>query len=241
MISFGYCDLDGIGSDRQLAVASVDQGDQPDPGGSAEVADRVQGRPDRPAGIQDIVDQHNLGAIDLCLGRLESADIRLREALLVSRQAGDALAEAEILADVGVLALRRQRYEEAERSQRQALAVFRELGQFNGEADALIGLGETLVATGRPEQAIVHLTGALRLASAIDNLETQARAIRRLGDVHEVMGDIAGARGYWQESLATYTRLGSAAAAEVRALLDSGLTDPKSQPGAVADAVRQPS
>jgi DNA-binding SARP family transcriptional activator len=183
----------------------------------------------------------NLGAIDLCLGRLESADIRLREALLVSRQAGDALAEAEILADVGVLALRRQRYEEAERSQRQALAVFRELGQFNGEADALIGLGETLVATGRPEQAIVHLTGALRLASAIDNLETQARAIRRLGDVHEVMGDIAGARGYWQESLATYTRLGSAAAAEVRALLESGLTDPKSQPGAVADAVRQPS
>jgi DNA-binding SARP family transcriptional activator len=191
--------------------------------------------------IGDLVGQarvlDNLGALDLCLGRLESAEVQLSEALAVSRQAGDALGEAEVLAGIGVLALRQQRYEEAERRLRQALAVCRELGLFNGEADVLIGLGETMVATGQPERAIAHLTGALRLASAMDNLETQARAMHRLGSAHQAVGDIAGARGHWQESAAIYTRLASPAAEAVRALLDSGCTD--AQPVAAADAVRQ--
>ena len=53
-----------VGLDRQLAVAAVDQSGQADPRGPAQVADRIQRRADGPAGEQDVIDQHDLGAVD---------------------------------------------------------------------------------------------------------------------------------------------------------------------------------
>ena len=56
---------DDVGLDRQLAVAAVDQDGQADARRPAEVADRVQRRADGPAGEQDVVDQDDLGAVDV--------------------------------------------------------------------------------------------------------------------------------------------------------------------------------
>jgi len=53
-----------VGPDRQLAMAAVDQDDQADLRGPAEVADRVEGGSDGPAGVEDVVDEDDLRAVD---------------------------------------------------------------------------------------------------------------------------------------------------------------------------------
>jgi len=54
---------DVVRPDRQLAVAAVDQDGQLHGPGPAEVGEGVQGRPHRPPGEQDVVDEHDEPAI----------------------------------------------------------------------------------------------------------------------------------------------------------------------------------
>ena len=49
---------DVVRANRQLAVAAVDQHSQLDPIGSTELEQRVDGRPDRASGREDVVDEH---------------------------------------------------------------------------------------------------------------------------------------------------------------------------------------
>lgn len=51
--------------DGQFPAPSIDQDRQADPGRSTEVADRIHGRSDGPARVQDIVDEDHLGIVDL--------------------------------------------------------------------------------------------------------------------------------------------------------------------------------
>src|SRR5919201_5034774 len=48
---------DVVGADRQLAVPAVDQHGQLDPVGPAVVEERLDRRPDRPARVEDVVDE----------------------------------------------------------------------------------------------------------------------------------------------------------------------------------------
>src|SRR5579884_3645834 len=64
---------DVVGPDRQLPVAPVDEDGQLHRPGAAEVDNGVHGRPDRPAGEEDVVAQHD----DLLLhvaGQLRGAE-----------------------------------------------------------------------------------------------------------------------------------------------------------------------
>ena len=54
-----------VGPDRQLAVAAVHQHRQPDRPRPAEVAQRVQGRPHRTAGVEHVVNQHHHSVVEL--------------------------------------------------------------------------------------------------------------------------------------------------------------------------------
>ena len=63
-IEVGQVLADVVGADRQLAVAAVDQDGELDARGPAEVAQRVEGGPDRAAGEEDVVDQHDRAALD---------------------------------------------------------------------------------------------------------------------------------------------------------------------------------
>jgi hypothetical protein len=55
---------DEVRADGQLAVAAVDQHRELDPGRAAEVAEGVQGGPDGPAGVQDVVYQDDGASLD---------------------------------------------------------------------------------------------------------------------------------------------------------------------------------
>ena len=56
---------DDVAADRQLAMAPVHQHRQADRCRAAQVADGVEGRADGPAGEQDVVDQHDVGPLDV--------------------------------------------------------------------------------------------------------------------------------------------------------------------------------
>ena len=64
---------DVVGSDRQLAVSPVDQHGQPDDARSADVAEGIQGRTDRPARVEHVVDQHDDRVVD-ALRQVGAAD-----------------------------------------------------------------------------------------------------------------------------------------------------------------------
>ena len=55
---------DVVGADRQLAVAAIDEDGQADRLRPPEVDQRVHRGPDRPAGVQDVVDEHDRRAVD---------------------------------------------------------------------------------------------------------------------------------------------------------------------------------
>ena len=56
---------DVVGPDRQLPVAPVDEHGQADGPGPAEVQERVEGRPDRAARVEDVVDEHDDPSVDV--------------------------------------------------------------------------------------------------------------------------------------------------------------------------------
>ena len=95
---------DVVGPDRQLAMAAVDEDRQADRARTAEVDERVHRRADRPAGVQDVVDEDDrrvveverqVGALDDRLGGHE------REVVPVERdvERPDRQADALVLLD----------------------------------------------------------------------------------------------------------------------------------------------
>ena len=55
---------DVVGADRQLAVTAIDEHGELNAGGPTELEKRVDRRPDRPARVQDVVDEHHGHSLD---------------------------------------------------------------------------------------------------------------------------------------------------------------------------------
>ena len=58
---------DEVGPDRQLAVAAVDQGREPNGARAAVIGQRVERGAHRAPGVEDVVDEHDDAAADLGL------------------------------------------------------------------------------------------------------------------------------------------------------------------------------
>jgi len=74
-----------VGADRQFAVAAVDEDGEPDGGRPAEVAERVEGRADGPAGEEHVVHQDDDLAVDTAgdVGAPDRADRLAAEVVAV--------------------------------------------------------------------------------------------------------------------------------------------------------------
>ena len=59
-----------VGPDRQLAVAAIDEHGQAHRSRPTELGQRVEGRTDRSAGVEDVVDQHDDAVVDPAVGNL---------------------------------------------------------------------------------------------------------------------------------------------------------------------------
>ena len=79
---------DEVGPDRQLAVAAVDEDGELDRAGPAEVAQRVERRAHRAAGVEDVVDEHDEPVVDAGVGQhrgLQRADAAQPQVVAVER------------------------------------------------------------------------------------------------------------------------------------------------------------
>jgi tetratricopeptide (TPR) repeat protein len=144
---------------------------------------------------------------------------RYRQALALSREAGNRFEEARALTDLGLTNLRQGRSQEAASDLQRAVDLSREIGERSCEAQALNGLGEAMLATSRTDRAHSHYADALEVASRISERYEQARALDGLGRAYHAAGDQRQARHHWKQALAVYADLGAPETDQLRAQL----------------------
>jgi tetratricopeptide (TPR) repeat protein len=91
---------------------------------------------------------------------------------------GGRLGEANCVANLGDVALRRARYDEAEASYQAALPLYREMGHRLGEAHCLYSHGELLRSLDRTEGARATFAEAARIYADIGLDDWASRAQR---------------------------------------------------------------
>jgi tetratricopeptide (TPR) repeat protein len=153
-------------------------------------------------------------------GELDAALSRYDEALRIYRDRETRLAEADVVARTGWVRLEQGSVVAAARAFGQALPVYLEYGQRRGEGEAMAGLGAVEASQRSFDVAIRHLDRAKDLASGLDDVLLQARALRLLGDTHSQMGEAQQATSDWCEALDRFEEAGSAQAESVRRLIE---------------------
>src|SRR5947208_12001454 len=122
-----------------------------------------------------------------------------RTALDVARAAGDQLAQAGALTDLGDMQFMTGDYAAATTSLSRALEISREVGSKPGEAEARKGLGLVHFETG-DMAAAAALAGALALFRELGKRLGEAGILALLAVVEQAVGDYAG--GLANQSLA---------------------------------------
>ncbi|WP_449065147.1 ATP-binding protein, partial [Planomonospora algeriensis] len=119
------------------------------------------------------------------------AEKHLKEALDLTRIAGDRSREGFVLADLGMILVQTGRHEEARRHLDLALALYRKEGDRLGEARVLNHLGSALRQQGRAEEAMARHRLAGELYRAMGNGSDEASAFNGLGEAALALGDPA--------------------------------------------------
>jgi tetratricopeptide (TPR) repeat protein/transcriptional regulator with XRE-family HTH domain len=130
-------------------------------------------------------------------------------ALLAARGAGNQLAEARALTDLGDMQFLTDDYPAAAATLDRALEVYRDLGNRPGEASALTRLGAVQDAAGDIQAAATSLNRALALYRSVADRPGEASALTRLGAIQHAAGDAAAAVGSLTRALQLYGDAGS--------------------------------
>lgn len=138
----------------------------------------------------------------------------------IMQEVGDMRGEAMATQALGRALTGLGRYAEARDCYEQALAVFSVAGDQYATALARQGLGLAMHGLGDEPAAIDQLRQALALFEAVQDRLWAAHTLRALGTVLLAVSEPAEARAHWQHAAQVYEQLGSAAAGEVRRLLD---------------------
>ena len=114
---------------------------------------------------------NSLGVTLVRQGRVEEGRVRLEEALVHNRAAGERLLEGHALSALGDLHLGRGAYDVAERCFRESLSVRRDLGDRTGEGWMERRLAEVALAAGNGETAESRRARAVRIAEETNDDE----------------------------------------------------------------------
>jgi tetratricopeptide (TPR) repeat protein/transcriptional regulator with XRE-family HTH domain len=149
-------------------------------------------------------------------GHWDQAAALHQAALEAAHAAGNQLAEARALTDLGDMQLLTDDYPEAAASLRRALDLYRGLDDRLGEASALTSLGAVQHAAGDSPAATASLSRALELYSSLADRLGEAGALTSLGAVQQATGDSPAATASLTRALELYRaagdRLGEAGA-----------------------------
>ncbi|GIH03838.1 SARP family transcriptional regulator [Rhizocola hellebori] len=130
-------------------------------------------------------------------------------ALEASRRAGDAQAEAGMLAQLAQLRYAQDLYGDARRHFSEALSRFRLIHDVRGQAAALAGLGAACREPGRLAEALHFLDQAATLLQALDDQRGIGYVYRLRGSVRLEQGDFDGTQSDLDISLRAYRAVGS--------------------------------
>jgi tetratricopeptide (TPR) repeat protein len=140
--------------------------------------------------------------------RWQPAVTLLRLILGACRHAGDRVAEANALHELGRVALSRSRYDEAANYHEEALGMYHEIGERLGEANALDGLARVAYVRDRYDEAANHHEEALGIYREIGNRDGQATALDGLARVAFSRGRYDEAANHDEEALGIYREIG---------------------------------
>jgi tetratricopeptide (TPR) repeat protein/DNA-binding XRE family transcriptional regulator len=126
---------------------------------------------------------HNLGAVDLRVGRYPQGAASIGQALDLLRATGDRPGQARALANLGLAALLQGNSQQAVAHFTESLALYREIGDRTGLARALGNLGFVALRQGQYGQAARDLGESLALCREIGDRGGEARALANLGEI----------------------------------------------------------
>lgn len=178
-------------------------------------------------GIGDLLGQADslryAGRVHLETGDYAAVAASYAYALTLYRRLGDRLGQAHALSSLGVAQHVSDHYLAAEDTLREALGIYRDLGHRLGQAEVLNNLAD-LYSASDPGRARSSYTAAFAVASSIDALLEQARALEGIGTC-DLQEDKPGRDGKsLRRALELYQRIGSPHAGRVeRTLRHHGL------------------
>lgn len=141
------------------------------------------------------------------------------KALALYVAAGHGNGQAEALNGVGWCHALMGDYRRSLACAQRALPLLRKFGDRHAEGSAWDTVGYAYAHLGRHKRAITCYERALRLFREVGERFLAAETLTHLGDVHQLAGDLDGARRAWREALTILDQLGHANAAQVRAKL----------------------
>ena len=164
----------------------------------------ASGRPGHAAGIPAAMHEfwRSQGHWDQALALHQAA-------FQAARDAGNQLAEARALTDLGDMQFLTDDYPAAEATLTRALEVYRGLGDRLGEARALTSLGAVQHAAGDTPAAAASLTRALGLYQSLADRPGEASALTSLGAIQQAAGDTPAATASLTRALELYAEAGS--------------------------------
>jgi DNA-binding CsgD family transcriptional regulator len=170
---------------------------------------------------------NNLAGLVQARGRLDEAERRYVEALVLMRGLGDTRSVGMLLSNLGQLAGLRGEYERAIGLLEEAEALHRELDDAQGVAVVLTNLGEVIQRQGDAERAANHYIEALARFRDLGDFQNATVVLCHLGALARDRGDSNGAVARLGEALAAFVELGDRAAAADCLDLLAAVTDPK--------------
>ena len=164
----------------------------------------ASGRPGHAAGIPAAMHEfwRSQGHWDQALALHQAA-------FQAARDAGNQLAEARALTDLGDMQFLTDDYPAAEGTLTRALEVYRGLGDRLGQARALTSLGAVQHAAGDTPAAAASLTRALGLYQSLADRLGEASALTSLGAIEQAAGDTPAATASLTRALELYAEAGS--------------------------------
>jgi tetratricopeptide (TPR) repeat protein/transcriptional regulator with XRE-family HTH domain len=141
-------------------------------------------------------------------GHWDQAQSLYQAVIEAARQAGDRIAEATALTDLGEIQQLIGDYPLAAASLTRALELYRDLGDRLGEASALNELGIVQLTINDHPAAISSHAEALALYVELGNRAGEASALNELGLVQRANGDYLAATVSHERALRLYTELG---------------------------------
>jgi predicted ATPase/class 3 adenylate cyclase len=170
---------------------------------------------ERTLALAGTVDARDRAAAEFALGRLsfdlgdyDAAEAHYRKSLEARRQLGDAIAEAEVLSALALIAVNRLAYEEANGLGEESLKISRQSGDRRRIASALRVLGMIAREQGQYERAIGLLDESMALGRALGDSAWTARIATQMGITHRLAGNIDHAAHFLDISRKLHSQIG---------------------------------